>query len=64
MTIDQIVAALKALRGTHDQTMRCKAIALVYGYRKINGQTPTARFLEDMIAQAEETRARLDDRDA
>lgn len=49
------LAQLKALRGTHDQTMRTRAIAIMFDdptETKIG--TSTERFLEFMITWLEE----------
>lgn len=47
--ITELYKALKSLRGEHDQTMRCGTIKAIFGTKKVNGQTPTQRFLEFMI---------------
>ncbi len=44
----QKLAALEALRGQHDQTMRCRVIDIVYG-PSTSRQTATERFLEAEI---------------
>jgi hypothetical protein len=44
---------LKKLRGSHDQTMRCGIVEVICGDQRIDGKTPTDRFLELMIMQAE-----------
>jgi hypothetical protein len=42
---------LKALRGKHDQTIRCGVIEILYGPRD---SMETRRFLEDQIRRLEE----------
>ena len=53
MTVGQKIAALKALRGEHDQRMRTKAIKIEFGDQTIHGMTPTARDLEARIERLE-----------
>lgn len=48
MNTTEKIAALKALRGQHDQRIRCEAIEILYG---TGGET--ARFLEDAIQRLE-----------
>lgn len=45
------LTGLKALRGKHDQTIRCGVIEILYGPRD---SMETRRFLEDAIRKEEE----------
>jgi len=59
LTLEQKIAALKALRGQHDQTMRTEAIKIEHGTKMIKGKmikgmTPTARDLEARIKRLED----------
>jgi hypothetical protein len=47
-SLDEKLEALKALRGQHDQRIRCGVIEIMYGQR---GETN--RFLEDQIRRME-----------
>ena len=55
MTPLEKLNALVALRGQHDQTVRAAIVAILYGREKIDGRTPTERFLEDAIARVTES---------
>jgi len=62
MTLDQqlaiarqMLADLVALRGEQDQTVRTGVIAILHGREKVDGMTPTNRFLEAEISRMEET---------
>lgn len=54
MTIEQKLAALKALRGKQDQTIRTQVIHIVYG-PTTERVTETNRFLEAEIRRLEKS---------
>ena len=51
-SLESLCAKLKALRGKHDQTIRCEIIALLFP--ATDGLNETNRFLEYMIEQVEQ----------
>lgn len=54
MNAREKIEKLKALRGTHDQTMRCKTIEILYQDQIGRWTTVTKAFLEDAILMLEE----------
>lgn len=53
--VKNMITELESLRGTQDQTMRCGVIRIFHGTNKVDGMTPTERFLEDRIAYLKTT---------